>query len=322
MAKKKLKTKRRQDNPEDGAGVWMTTFDDELRGRLLRAAAIVAAGTALAAGTVIGFRHLSAHVHGRPAYNRALSLTWEGLPQWLDSPDNVHITRQLARNADLTPQDHLLDPDLARRVGQSLSDQRIGWIEKVERVTVRPDGRVSVKCSFRKPTAWVLFKSYYYLVDERAVRLPGKYDPAECARSNLMMIDGVATSPPDVGETWIGDDLRAGLNLVALLADKPFRHQIDRFLVANYDGRLDPHIPHIELVTDLQDGRVWWGSAPGEEKGLEVTAPQKVDLLEALYREWGRIDMKRGWVNITTFPDQIRMPKLGRSGTGRSAIRG
>lgn len=320
MAKKKLKTKRRTGSATERVRAWSATISAPYRSALVRTAIGLATAACILIGIVIGFRdYLEPYVHQNPRYDLELRLEWAGpMPEWLRLSDNRHILRDIERRARPAPDDRLLDPNLASRIGHRLldlsdpADQSAGWIERVECVTVRPNGVVAVACRFRQPTAWVLRRGYCYLIDDKAVRLPGRYDPSDCTSSRLMMIDGVRRPPPAVGQSWSGADLRAGLKLVALLVDKPFRPQISRVLVANHGGRRDPNRPHIELATDLQDARVWWGRAPGEEYGLEISASQKVTLLDALYHQWGRIDMRRNYVDITTWPDRIAMPAIDR----------
>ena len=322
LAKKKLKMNRRRGESDDDSWAWMPTFGDRSRSSILRWGAVASIAIVLSVGAVIGFGRLRDLVHRDARYARPLSLEWLDLPPWMASPDNAHIVRALTAAARLSADDSMLDPKLSGRIGRALSEPAVGWIERVERVTVQTDGTVAVRCRFRRPVAWVLYQSRFYLVDDQAVRLPGAYEPAACQASNLLLVDGVRSDPPEVGRSWPGLDLQAGLNLVRLIADKPFRHQVERILVVNYGGRFDPHRPHIELVTDFQDARIWWGRAPYEERGLEIGASHKVASLEALYREWGRIDMRRSFVDITTSADQIEMPKLGRSRSGEGPLRG
>jgi hypothetical protein len=72
-----------------------------------------------------------------------------------------------------------------------------------------------------------------------------------------------------------------------LLAGKPWRTQIAAIEVGEFltDGR-------IVVRTDL-GARIIWGSAPGAERALEVTAPAKVRYLDDAFRNFGRIDTGR-----------------------------
>jgi hypothetical protein len=123
-----------------------------------------------------------------------------------------------------------------------------------------------------------------------------------------MVIEGVRMKAPEIGQTWRGADVTAGLKLAGLLRGEPFRYQVRRILVENHDGRADRSRPHIELATDLLGSRIWWGRAPDEEFGTEIPAEQKIILLRTLYNQWGRIDLNRSYVNIMTWPDRISLP--------------
>jgi hypothetical protein len=138
----------------------------------------------------------------------------------------------------------------------------------------------------------------------------------------LLMIDGVAGAPPDIGYPWPGADVASGLRLSTLLGDKPFRHQIGSINVANHQGRRDRSRPHIELATDRKGSRIWWGRPPEDDFGTEISATQKLLLLETLYRQWGRIDMNRSYVNIMTWPDRVAMPAMMQSSAQGRLLRG
>lgn len=296
-------------------------MSDELRSRIFRVVAVLLMAGSVAFGLCAGLVALESHVHKDARYDRKLTSRWAApIPAWLELPENRHILEDIERHAGLRARDDILDTGLAQRIVRSLSRPEIGWVEHVNRVTVRPDGVVELDCRFRQPAAWVLNRGYCYLVGGRGVRLPGKYDPGDCSRSNLLMIDGVKNSPPEIGRLWDGRDLAAGLKLVSLIGDRPFRIQVNRIIVSNYDGRRDTHRPHMELATDYHDARILWGRAPDEEFGMEISAAQKIAVLEALYREWGRIDMKRSYVDIMTYPsDRVAMPEIAGSG---GSIRG
>ena len=281
----------------------------------------VALGLTLAV-IIFGLVRLNDYVHRMNTYDRPLTLEWVDLPDWLRMPDNRHVLDNLVRVVDLQPTDRLLDPHLAERIGSALSAPEVGWVRSVDRVRIRPTGVVTIKCQFRRPAAWVRHGKYCYLLDHEGTRLPGSYEVENCRASALLMIEGVANAPPPVGRHWPGADLASGLRLAALLVDKPFRHQIGSIIVANHDGRRDRSRPHIELATDRKGSRIWWGRPPEEDFGTEITASQKLLLLETIYRQWGRIDMNRSYVNIMTWPDRVAMPALMQSSAQSRLLRG
>ena len=270
---------------------------------------------ALVSGLCIGLTSLESHVHTMPRYAEVLALEWDNLPDWLRLRENRHILKTLTRRVNLKRSDHRLDPQLAERLGTTLLDPGLGWVKSVNRVMVRPDGRVSMRCQFRRPAAWIQYDRYCYLVAAESVRLPGRYDFNECINSSLLMISGVDSRPPAVGQVWSGADLNSGLKLASLISERPFRNQVDRIIVANHDGRKERNRPHIELATDRRGSRIWWGRPPEEEYGIEITANQKLTLMETLFRQWGRIDLNRAYVDVRTHPDSVVLPAQMSSGT-------
>ncbi len=307
MATKKRKSKKKNSQAHT-SWIWNLLSIEDTRARALRCLLFVFVACAIAAGIHVGFNHLEADVHSLAIYDRPLALEWENLPDWLQMQDNRHILEKLTEQINLAASDRMLDPNLAERLGHALTASGVGWVKKVERITVRPDAVVTVLCQFRRPTAWVQYGQFCYLVDTEGVRLPGRYHASECMDGVLFVVDGVAKAPPPIGDAWPGADLNAGLKLAGLLTDEPFRHQITRILVANHGGRQNRNRPHLELATDRDASRVWWGRPPDEEFGTEISASQKITLLETLYRQWGRVDMNRAYVNIMTWPDRITMP--------------
>jgi hypothetical protein len=323
LARKKSKRSRQGERRSGGGAFWHALLQPELRKRIFWGLGIGAIVGAAAVGVCFAFDRMDRGVHAQTKYDRPLTLSWEGLPEWLVVPENRHILEELTQRVDLHDSDRLLDPHLAERIGMVLSEPSIGWIKSVDRIAVRPNGVVSARCHFRRPAAWVHHGKYCYLVDQASVRLPGRYEAAASAGSVLMTIDGVGMQAPEIGQVWRGGDLAAGLKLAAALGNKPFRHQIAEIDVTNHDGRHDRNKPHIELTTDREGSRIWWGRPPDQESGTEIRADQKITLLETLYKQWGRIDMNRAYVNVMTWPDRITMPAAqAESHSPRRLVRG
>lgn len=307
MARQRTKSKKDGGSAVGDSGA-PGSAGEAIRRVLLRGAAWTAMVVVVGVGVCLGFGRLAEQVHALDRFDRELILEWTDLPQWLRLFDNRHILERLSERVELRSEDRLRDPELAERIGLALSAPDVGWIKSVDRVVVRPDNVVSVRCRFRSPSAWVRRGRYCYLVDNERVRLPGRYDPDDCAGGNLLIIDGVRQQAPEVGEAWGGADLAAGLRTAALLTGKPFHPQITSVIVENYDGRLDRSRPHVELATDRPGSRVWWGRPPDEEFGTEITAAQKLTLLQTLYEQYGRIDLGQPYVSIMTWPDRIGVP--------------
>ncbi len=303
-------------------GHWLDRFDAAevvaARGLLLRGGLAMV----LLVGAAVGLRWLEQRVVAPMPDRSPRVIQWVGLPTWLQAPANRHIVDRLSQACGLSAEDRLLDPHLAERVARRLEDPALAWIAKVHRVELRPDGTVSVACEFREPIAWVRHNGACYLLSSDGVRLPGEYSPARVTDPGLTLLDGVLTEAPPAGYEWLGADVDAGLRVLREISARSFRHQVRRVLVDNVRGRRNPQRPQIELETDSPTARIGWGRPPGEEDGMEISAEQKLALLESMFRQSGRIDMNRPYVNITMWPDRvaarvaepIELPRLAQRG--------
>jgi hypothetical protein len=193
------------------------------------------------------------------------------------------------------------EPELPRRLADSLSE--VGWIAKLHHVRRSGDGRFTVSCKYRIPAARIRQGSSYVLVDGEGVRVPGSYWQAP----KWMLIEGVENPAPSAGLKWEGKDILAGLALVRLMQGEPYFEQIRSVVVTNYGGRVDRWRTHVELATDEPNGRIRWGSAPGEEL-VENSVAQKLALLRENYRRSGRVDGNYLVIDISTFPDRFTIP--------------
>ncbi len=169
-------------------------------------------------------------------------------------------------------------------------------MRKVER-----GGVLAIECTYRMPTAWVQQEDRCYLVDGQGYRLPGVYDPYEADQAGLVTVLGVAAAPPEIGRAWQGMDVQAGLRLAALL-QSALKGKIAAVEVANYRGRSDPMAPDIKLQPRQLSSEIFWGHAPEEEFDMELTATDKIKLLEDNLKRYGRIDGNRPYLDIRTTP--------------------
>lgn len=193
------------------------------------------------------------------------------------------------------------NPTLCADIAETL--RGVGWVAEVRSVRLFPDRRVEVRCTYRRPAALVQCGASFYLIDENCVRLPGRY----ANDSTLPLIQGVGAPPPAPGETWRGQDVRAGLRVAQIVFDEPFASQITAVLVHNYGGREDPRAAHLLLATDRAGGRIIWGSAPGEEIE-ENDVKAKLRALRSNYRRFGRVDANRALIDISVHPDRVIAP--------------
>ena len=90
--------------------------------------------------------------------------------------------------------------------------------------------------------------------------------------------------PQRPGLQWDGADVSAALRLLRHIAGKPWREQVASIDTSRY---LTEEV--LVIQTDL-GASIIWGSAPGAETGLEVSAEGKLAYLDKAWQEFNRID--------------------------------
>jgi hypothetical protein len=213
---------------------------------------------------------------------------------------------QLLSPGDLGGQNWVRDEDLAlleNRVEQILAGAdpfavapledvstmlgRSGWfraaprVERVGRRTVRIAG------DWRTPAAVVRSGGRDHLISWEGLPMPPVFSPGG---SQAPIILGARLAPLDpspetrYARPWPGDDVAAGLDLLRLLALKPYRSQVaavDVGGLARGQG--------LALITD-RETRVLWGGRPGRFNAGEVSDDEKLARLNTFFEREGRID--------------------------------
>ncbi len=158
-----------------------------------------------------------------------------------------------------------------------------GWFEEVIQVRRVHADLVEVEARFARPYAVVRDDRGDHLVDVHCRLLPQRYERG--ARTNFIAIAGSRFErPAQPGERWEGADLAAAMRLLAVIEQQPWRAQVTAIDVAGHlDGK------PMRLITD-SGASIVWGSAPGEEPGLEVLATGKLKVIDFMHRTYGRID--------------------------------
>jgi len=204
-------------------------------------------------------------------------VVFEGRPAWVQG--------DLLALLDLTARENLGDDPLRQddlvRARAALLDT--GWFDAIDQVRrVRAD-LVTITASFVRPAAVVRDADGDHLVDAHGKLLPRTFPPGGAA-AQLVITGAHFTRPQRPGVQWDGADVSAALRLLRLLEGKPWRSQIASVDVSRYleEGEL-------VLVTDI-GAQIIWGSAPGDETALEVTADTKLAYLAKAYEDFDRID--------------------------------
>lgn len=239
----------------------------------------------------VGLNQLQAyHSRRSTGYVQPDAVVLVDAPVWLNKLTEMQLRQAVS--------DYLLADPLDQRSLKHATESLAAspWVSKVQQITRQRDGQVLVNLVYRSPLALVRTTDGYALVASDGVRLPGLYLEHQLAHVQLPVIVGVSAASPKPGQPWPGEDLRAGLNLVSLLAGEDFAGQIMAYDVSGRDqhGRLTAR-----LITNR--GTVLWGFAPGMEGAIEPTAVIKRDRLRALaQRHDGRIDAGGHTVNLRT----------------------
>jgi hypothetical protein len=207
------------------------------------------------------------------------------------------------------------DRDLLVGVRQRLvADPWVAEVKQVRRAyTDKPGDTIEIDCTYRVPTALVKWHDGYWLVASDGYKLPERYDPSEVPKvmgeaegmPPLRIIDGVRHAPPEAGEKWVGDDLMAGLNMVAVLSSDPVADAVLKIDVSNFSGRDDPREAHIVLITKYNT-QIRWGRPAGDDQSFEISPARKLQCLERIAAQYGRIDANQPWIDVRF--DTVRIP--------------
>lgn len=236
-----------------------------------------------------------------PACNPPPRLQLADVPDWAMREG---WTPRLASAVSLDPGDAWLDDRLAERLAERF--RRSGWVKDVSWVRKFADGSIRVKCEYRRPVGMVRSGNGFIPVDLEGYRLPEVYDRLS---PGWIMIAGVASLPPPVGQKWEGRDLRAGIQLTAMLFEQPLANRISTIDVTNYGGRRDMSRVHIVMVTH-QHTEIRWGSAPGEEIE-EPTPAEKIRNMDQQLR----MEPPKPWIDVSVFSNAVIVPQAGAGGT-------
>jgi hypothetical protein len=190
-----------------------------------------------------------------------------------------------------------LDAVALARVGESLATS--GWFDTPPRVERTADGTVLVRGHWRQPACAIRSGPRDYALDWQGRPFPVDY-PA--GTSGLRVILGAFNPPPlgragelDVMHAWPGDDVVAGLGLLAPLLREPFAGQVAGVDVSGYFAQ-----GQLAIVTDT-GSRVVWGGRFGEFIPGEASSEDKLARLRSLAAnvQFGnRIDMGQNRLEI------------------------
>ena len=211
-------------------------------------------------------------------------------PTWVPPSVQDELLAAAQREIDKAP-----DPfsaDGLRRIAESAAGS--GWFEQITAVRREPDGIIRVAGQWRTPAA-VIRKDNDYVVARKGEVLPLAY---ERGAAPLKAIIGVRQDASKAagrvipGLSWPGADVQAGLDLLSMLAGRPWAAQVAAVDVSGYtSGR------QLVIVT-TSGGRIVWGGAPTDAIPGQVSAEIKLKRLDVLQHQFGAIDARHRIVEV------------------------
>ncbi len=284
-----------------------------LNGVLAALLVVIVLGAAMA-----GLKQLEKYVSRLPVFTTSeVSVCLNSQPAWMSDA----LAKEILKESFKPIHNQLVkihreghDQELPRVLGDQL--RRNAWVNRVLGVSRSYGGQFVISCEFRDPTALVNMKEWCYLIDDEGYILPGKYKYDALTGCGMLEIHGCQGPVPATGELWSREDLQAGLKLVKLLDEVPFKNQVRAVDVSNFMGRNEKLASWITLLTD-RGTTIRWGKPVGEERGLENNAAQKLALLAGIYKRTGHIDFGRSFVDVRRSPTSVDVPIAS---AGRSAV--
>jgi hypothetical protein len=272
--------------------------------RIFKAALVAVATAAVGLGAIYGIERLRDETRQAPTYRMSSAgLRLVQGPPWMTPAILAELDVGLL-DPDFPREFSLLDEGVSARIARAY--ERCVWVQRVERI-VKHDPRVDpdrppleVFLKFRRPVAFVAQREGFCLIDERHVRLPGVYREPKVGALALMVVTGVQSRPPAVGEAWDDPAVQAGVRVAEAVAPKRETFRLVSVDVSNYAGRRDPGDTEIALMTTKQT-RIKWGKAPSPEAALlqEKSPDEKVAYLDYVYRHLnGQVDGILSYIDI------------------------
>ncbi len=220
----------------------------------------------------------------------------------LDAPGWMSLSLLRELHEALTPRAEFSDESLCydvHRLGQV--NPWVAQVQLVRRVrSTAGRGLVQVRATYRQPAAQVQHAGRVYFVDKDGVVLPSGSTPKWAAkvgqayryytvadavpltarplRIHYVLIQGVETPPPAVGQAWRAADLANGLKLSGLISDRHWANQITVVDVRNHRRRISESEPELRLYAQSGQGRatdIRFGRFPFSQGGDWVVSPTR-----------------------------------------------
>ncbi|MBN1908951.1 MAG: hypothetical protein JW818_04360 [Pirellulales bacterium] len=246
-------------------------------------------------------RHVRQRVLSSPSYLvRAEDIAITPLPPWIQTDLRADVYRDLSVAGPVS----IMDDSLNERVAEAFSLQP--WVDRVVRVRKSHPARIEVELEYRRPVCMVEVrdvinreKHRLLPIDAQAIFLP----PADFqslekrieASTLYPRLSGVEDSYPiALGERWVDERVIGGARIAAAFGPTWLELGLARIVpdarTATGSTRSEPTFI---LVTRTQT-TILWGHYPGAEQPGELSAKQKIALLQQYVSQHGTLDPPDG----------------------------
>ncbi len=257
-----------------------------LRGRLLLKSLAWMGGVAvLGWGVATGVPELERRAVARDTEQvRTIAVEFLDEPGWFRSDPDLRPTLEGTVAAAIG----IDRASTANREGLAVALEALessGWFEVVRQVRWSGPGKVVVEADWVDPAVVVHGlidgEPQDVLVDRRGRRLPYAFEPG-MALSLPRLIGPARRQAPRIAESW-GDDVEAGIALDRLMRNHPWYDQVRSIDLSGFGGADG-------LVLRTDDCSIVWGLPPEVNSLGEPPALDKIQYLDALVAQYGRID--------------------------------
>jgi len=263
-------------------------------GRLAGAALL----TIIAASAAFGVGPLRQHVGATRADPLDIRFHWPQIPgedqTWLPESIRNNLVEMVLVRLSPDPFDTQSLEEAQWALLQS------GWFpEPGPTITRKPRGVIEIDGRWRAPAAVVRVGTTEYLVASGGQMLPPEYRAGTAWP--LRVIENPWAGPPTdsagirrPGQAWVGGDVQAGLDLLALLrAGQSWPH------IAGIDvgGFIDDNLL---VIRTTEGAEINWGGAPGSNTPGEQPDAEKLARLNTLLRSGAWINAGRPRVDLFT----------------------
>ncbi len=224
--------------------------------------------------------------------------------------DDVRIRAQLPERLSV------LQPGLARQLHDGFA--RHPWVERVNRVEVKRQRRISIDVTYRRVAVVVESSRGFYPVDAQGILLPpADFTPEDVTR--LPVCRNIKTLPQGgAGELWGDPVVECAARLAESIApqgdlDRHWRRFGFAAIVAPTPRSANPQPEDLSFDLVTRGGSlIRWGHVPGADD-LEPTVEQKLARLSQVLKSQGSLDAPGGPFKIDIRYDLVSVQALGDS---------